>query len=367
MGLGNSVLHQNSSQVTEQESHLADSNKLLRHLQVGISNVILIDIVGNVLVTGANRDGQLGLGDLIEQKGLCPVYGLPPINTASCETKHSLFLDFNGYIWACGNNRYGQLGVGDFVWRNIPVRIETLPCIRAVACNNTSSLFLDENGEVWGCGCNQFGQLGLGHGKNKISTPEKLLVQESIRAISLAATHCLLLSNSGSVWASGRNKDSPARIRESPVTYFPERLEIPPIVSICAPYLIDEKKTLWKVHTGYSNRLTKMRVEIANVGAKVDSICCGFAIYEGNLFKIHTNPFGNGDGQITLQKTNVTNIHSVHSDEGFKIFVDLDGNLLVDGILPFENFKIDNSRIIGYQVAFNIDAQPCNTKSANKI
>lgn len=138
----------------------------------GLSNIVQIsagsyyslflDANGVVYATGSNPNGQLGIGNNINQFGVVQLTGLPPIIEVIAGNEHSFFRTASGTLYGVGLSNFGQNGVG--VNTNIPVLLSNPQNVIAVAAggdgNFGQSLFLTSSGEYWACGANNTGNLG---------------------------------------------------------------------------------------------------------------------------------------------------------------------------------------------------------------
>jgi alpha-tubulin suppressor-like RCC1 family protein len=116
-----------------------------------------------VLACGSNPNGQLAIGNYINQFGVVPCIGLPEISKIQAGNEHSLFIDNTGQVWGVGFANFGQNGLG--VTTNVPGLIPGMENVISVAAsgdgNSGTSLFLKESGAIWGCGSGGSGQLGV--------------------------------------------------------------------------------------------------------------------------------------------------------------------------------------------------------------
>lgn len=60
-----------------------------------------------------------------------------------------------------GRNDCGQLGLGDDKTRSFPRKVDIDAKIVNAACGQRHTLFLTDSGEVYACGKNEAGQLGI--------------------------------------------------------------------------------------------------------------------------------------------------------------------------------------------------------------
>lgn len=63
-----------------------------------------------------------------------------------------------------------------------------------------------ESGEIYSCGTNEYGQLGLGFQYKYVKTPEKIILQEKIKFISVGYGYVYAISSSNLVYGWGNNK-----------------------------------------------------------------------------------------------------------------------------------------------------------------
>lgn len=218
-----------------------------------------------VLAWGAGEDGQLGLGDLEDQAGVCEITALenervscvvggsrnslaicddgrlftwgwnqrgtlghPQESTTECSPSqvealanvkivqaaiggwHCLAVDADGRAYAWGGNEYGQCAEepeqkeDSKVLRRdivIPQRCAPHLCVRQVAAGGTHSVVLTEDGHVW-----TWGQPWPPGDIKQISTPMRVQGLENVRLIAVGAFHNLALLEAGEVWAWGNNE-----------------------------------------------------------------------------------------------------------------------------------------------------------------
>jgi hypothetical protein len=184
--------------------------------------VIQIKMVNTVWAWGKNGSGQLGIGTAIDQSSAQQVRTangvdfLTGIKAISAGSSHTVFVKNDGTVWACGYNGYGQLGDNTKADRSTPVQVRSsdgigfLSGIVDVSAGSGHSIALAADGTVWAWGRNTYGQLGDGTKQDR-STPVRVLCQggignlSSIKSISAGSWHSLAISNTGIVWAWGRN------------------------------------------------------------------------------------------------------------------------------------------------------------------
>lgn len=103
--------------------------------------------------------GQLGAGVPPVQYGPRPIDG--PVRSASLDTFHACFVRDTGQLLCSGRNEEGQLGLGDTTSR-AAFTPTGLPAVRVVSVGRMFTCALDEAGAVHCTGENADGQLGTG-------------------------------------------------------------------------------------------------------------------------------------------------------------------------------------------------------------
>ncbi len=73
------------------------------------------------MVWGSNSDGQLGIGNTIDQHSPVPI-GMDWLSVA-CGAHRTLAIREDGKLFAWGRNGYGQLGLGNTTNQTSPVQV----------------------------------------------------------------------------------------------------------------------------------------------------------------------------------------------------------------------------------------------------
>ena len=132
------------------------------------------------------------------------------------ESDFSVFKDKEGYLYACGSNATGQLGRGNVGPGKKLEPYEGKIFDEKVASFDTGKsgfvLAITEKGELYGWGKNTNGQLAKTidtetETNNYYQTPQHIELPQGVEALSAdaGATHSLLLSKDGKVYAWGQN------------------------------------------------------------------------------------------------------------------------------------------------------------------
>ncbi|KAL4535282.1 hypothetical protein Ndes2526B_g06182 [Nannochloris sp. 'desiccata'] len=163
-----------------------------------------------VLATAGNPDcGRLGHGLIkgdvefpLVVKGLL---GLQPTQV-SAGGAHTAVVTADGTVLTFGLNNHFQLGHSiDQEQVHIPVEVPLPEPAIAVAAGNFHTLCLTESGHIWAWGRNKKGELGLGSDIDSSDTPRLVaaLKNEKISAIAAGAEHSLAVSSTGEVYSWG--------------------------------------------------------------------------------------------------------------------------------------------------------------------
>lgn len=202
----------------------------IESITAGPGNSLAIHNDGTVWAWGTNRAGQLGNGNTISSslprqvRGFAGEEYLSGVKSVSLS---SFIYDYVGYvvalrsdgaILAWGSNQYGQLGDGTFDSSLEPLRVISgsgdgiLSGIEQVAAGAEHTLALKEDGTVWAWGSGESGALG---DQSIVDATFPVQVKDSqgtgylsdIVAIAAGNLFSLALSNNGTVWAWGNNRD----------------------------------------------------------------------------------------------------------------------------------------------------------------
>ena len=112
------------------------------------------------------------------------------------------------YSW--GTNTYGQLGLGNYDTAQTMAKVPDFPPnsekLRSVSAGAVHALVLTESGKVYAWGRNNYGQLGIGNTTNK-NVPTLITALNGKKIISIAAgdNHSLAMDDAFNVYSWGRN------------------------------------------------------------------------------------------------------------------------------------------------------------------
>ncbi|XP_076453620.1 RCC1 and BTB domain-containing protein 1-like [Babylonia areolata] len=147
---------------------------------------------GEIYAWGQNNCGQVGNGTTANQptpRKVSAGLGGRQAISITCGQTSSLALIDNGEVYGWGYNGNGQLGLGNNVNQPNPCRLQSLQgiIISQLACGYAHTLALSDEGALYSWGANSYGQLGTGNKANLISPTKVTLPNE--RCIEVAATH----------------------------------------------------------------------------------------------------------------------------------------------------------------------------------
>lgn len=129
-----------------------------------------IDSAGQLFVWGANNNGQLGLGDLVDRASPVQIAGAWSAVSPSSDGAYTsvLAVASDKALWGWGRNGSGELGLGNTTQQLLPVSLGRSGIVKAVSHGGNAggpsnfSYVLDESGDAWLAGTNVHGQLGNG-------------------------------------------------------------------------------------------------------------------------------------------------------------------------------------------------------------
>ena len=162
---------------------------------------------GTVRCWGANVDGQLGNGTLVDSPVPVSVGG--GVTTAVAVTagdSHSCALLSDRSLVCWGSNSSGQLGDGTTLDSQLPVAVQGLggPVAQVSAGSLfTCALMVDRTAKCWGYGF--YGQLGDGNGGNDSAVPVAVSGVATAVAVSAGDSHACAVLSTGSVLCWGSN------------------------------------------------------------------------------------------------------------------------------------------------------------------
>lgn len=152
---------------------------------------------GEIYAWGQNNCGQVGSGTTTNQptpRKVMAVIGSKMAISIACGQTSSMCLMENGEVYGWGYNGNGQLGLGNNVNQPNPCRVQQLQgiIISQLVCGYAHTLALSDEGILYTWGANSYGQLGTGNKANQVS-PTKVMANE--RVVEVAASHYTHISS----------------------------------------------------------------------------------------------------------------------------------------------------------------------------
>jgi len=146
-------------------------------------HTVIVDTTGRAYSWGRNDCGQLGHGDKVVRNEPTLIAGLADhkIVAASCGKSHTVVVTSTGSAYAFGANKHGQLGLGnlknEFVLTPSPCAVIT-DCTD-VKCGAEFSMWLCQGGSLYSAGLPEKGVLGHGtdHAYNSSDAKIKIVYE----------------------------------------------------------------------------------------------------------------------------------------------------------------------------------------------
>jgi hypothetical protein len=119
----------------------------IKSIRLNKTMCLSLDINGNVLVWGENKEGLLGLGyDVTSLETPTVLEGLTDITDISLSDFHAVALNSNGNAFSWGLGKYGELGLDKSIYSPVPQQMNTESIYSRVFCGNLITCFLDFEG-----------------------------------------------------------------------------------------------------------------------------------------------------------------------------------------------------------------------------
>lgn len=172
----------------------------------GMFHTALVTNSGQIYTFGANKSGQLGLGDITDRDVPTPLEQFPEkARQVICGKYHTVVVTTKGNLYTWGNNNFGQLGIGlDKMYITIPCQIRDIPKVKQVSAGTYHTAFITNKGELYTCGDNRSGQLGI-LGTTGTDIPLKITFPEGITDVSCGENHTVCITEDGQLYSFGSN------------------------------------------------------------------------------------------------------------------------------------------------------------------
>lgn len=168
------------------------TGKRVTQLACGSHHSMVLTSDGEIFAWGQNNCGQIGSGTTTNQPTPRKVTSCvlnKRCSQVSCGQTSSMALFDNGEVFGWGYNGNGQLGLGNNVNQTNPCRVSALHdvCVAQIVCGYAHTMALTDEGLLYAWGANSYGQLGTGTKANLV-TPTRVASNLG-RFVEIAATH----------------------------------------------------------------------------------------------------------------------------------------------------------------------------------
>jgi len=266
----------NQTKTTWEQVIAADPENPVTQIAAGESFSLACRQDGSVWATGINHKGQLGDKTTADKNSWTQIHEAGDgVTQVAAGGFHSLLLKTDGSVWATGANYYGQLGNNDSnqqgitCWESVSEPNSTNP-VTQVAAGYYFSLVRRQDGSVWATGLNDTDQLGilyldgdsgyhLDSQYSDIFTNVFSANKDPVTQVAAGFEHALLLTQDGSVWATGGNTRGQLGVGNVSNQDHWTTVPTPKSTQIAAGHwhslLVDEDGLLWVTGTNTSGQL----------------------------------------------------------------------------------------------------------------
>jgi alpha-tubulin suppressor-like RCC1 family protein len=169
-------------------------------------HTLILAADGQLLATGLNSNGQLGVGDTFSRGLVHTLPGISGVTDVWSGRNASYLCKSDGSLWACGSGSFGLAGQGSSVNPVTTFRqVGTDTNWKQVSIGINHVLAVRNDGSLWSWGYGTYGELGQGSSSVK-STPTRIGSANDWAAVAAGNEHSLALKTTGTLWAWGRNE-----------------------------------------------------------------------------------------------------------------------------------------------------------------
>lgn len=169
-------------------------------------NTFILTVDGQLVASGMNDSGQLGVGDTFSRSLFHTLPAIPDVADFWAGRNVSYLRKTNGTLWSCGSNYFGLAGLGgspSLTSNFLQVGADTNWKQVAIGLNHVIGIRTD--GTLWSWGYGEYGQLGLGSSSVK-TTPTRVGTATDWMMVAAGNEHSLAIKTNGTLWAWGRNE-----------------------------------------------------------------------------------------------------------------------------------------------------------------
>lgn len=181
-------------------------NIQIQHLSCGDTYTALLSTSGHIYTMGSNLHGRLGLNrpQLAHSPAPSLVDGLRNVLGISCGSGQTFAYTEAGELYVWGWNGYGALGTGDLEDRYAATKVEIVGAVKGAACGGRHSVVWGLEGRVMGCGAGEV--LGVGR-QDTLLRFTAVSFPEPIKQASLGTRHSAFVTVLGRVFTVGDNSE----------------------------------------------------------------------------------------------------------------------------------------------------------------
>lgn len=234
------------SDYSELANYVTTYGNWIRVVAGGQHTFGVISGTNNTWGWGDNYSGELGVGDLNSRTTPAQIgeatnwvsfatSNADPTNISATGIAHTIGRRDDGRMYAWGANRYGQLGLGNTLDRFTPTRIGAITATdwgtvadwTGIAVGAEHTLVRKPNNTLWAWGrnvytdtglTNCYGQLGIGDSAViTITTPTQVGTDSDWAAVTSGSYHVVARKNGGSIWSWGYNNYSQLGLGDSSI------------------------------------------------------------------------------------------------------------------------------------------------------
>jgi len=386
---------------------------------------------GKLMTIGSNTFGKLGLGDTVDRYNFAQV-GLPNVKQAFAAGLTSIFLLDNGDVYASGKNfyEYGS-GNYYFIKENgqnyytTPIKVEGISNVEKILSVTDFAITVKKtDGTFWGWGSDCFGSFGLGTViANRIPTEFTLLktiatakgttikdvqtrittvallangdvltsgfgsysclgngtnttrntftptpILTNVKEISLGATHCYAMTNSGVPYGWGGNGPIGTTASANGTVIgitTPSIVPIANVVKMVDRYAITTDGSVYKLGLNSYNEFNKKYVTTANVKDIYSNINASGAYlidadnYIWSLGSVSRSMLlGEYGYRFRSLKTAFTNVKAIYANSYDILYTTIDNKLYSTGSNPYGSLGLGSNVLVPHAQAPNISSIP---------